>query len=179
VRYPKTPIGADLPAVRRVGDVDVLSEPDPESNVDVLIVGVGAMATDALEAASAVSQAGYTTRVVAPRWVNPIDAALVGFTERAALVVTVEDGVVVGGVGSRLSQTLRAAGRDLPTREIGIPVRFLEHGSVADVRTSVGFTVQGIGRQIVEWAATASAGGSDGDTTDVPAEDRARGFGRN
>jgi len=83
----------------------------------------------------------------------PIDPALIRLAAGAALVVTVEDGVVAGGIGSRISQTLRDAGNDVPTREIGVPVRFLEHGSVADVRASAGLTVQDIGRRIVEWAA--------------------------
>ena len=52
--------------------------------------------------------------------------------------MTVEDGVVAGGVGARIAQALRAAGIDVPTREIGIPVAFLDHGKVADVRAEVG-----------------------------------------
>jgi 1-deoxy-D-xylulose-5-phosphate synthase len=163
VRYPKTPIGADLPGLRRVADVDVLAEPDADSEVDVLIVAIGAMAEDVLAAAESVRRAGYSVRVVAPRWVTPVDAALVRFAGHARLVVTVEDGVVAGGVGSRFSQTLRDAGLDVPTREIGIPVRFLEHGNVAGVRASAGLSVQDIGRRIVEWSATMSPGGAHTD----------------
>jgi 1-deoxy-D-xylulose-5-phosphate synthase len=76
--------------------------------------------------------------------------------------VTVEDGIATGGVGSRIAQTLRAAGCDIPTREIGIPVRFLEHGTVAGVRAAVGLTVQDIGRRIVEEAAKTSPTGETG-----------------
>ncbi|MDT4921759.1 MAG: 1-deoxy-D-xylulose-5-phosphate synthase, partial [Pseudonocardiales bacterium] len=159
LRYPKTPIGIALPARRRVGDVDVLAEPGPAERVDVLIVAVGALAGDVLDAASAVQSAGYSVRVVAPRWVTPVDPAIAAFADLAGLVVTVEDGVTVGGVGARIGQTLRESGRDVPTREIGIPVRFLEHGSVADVRASAGLTVQDIGRRIVEWSATVPGNG--------------------
>ena len=155
LRFPKTPLGQDLPAVRHMGVVDVLAEPDEDAVVDVLVVAVGATAADVVEAATTAEQAGYTVRVVSPRWVNPIPSELVELAERAALVVTVEDGVVVNGVGSRVSQTLRSAGTEVPTREIGLPVRFLEHGSVAAVRASVGLTVQDIGRRIVEWLAVA------------------------
>ncbi|MCU1656175.1 MAG: 1-deoxy-D-xylulose-5-phosphate synthase, partial [Pseudonocardiales bacterium] len=150
VRFPKTPLGADVPALRRVGGVDVLAEPAPHDDVDVLVVAVGAMATDVLEAAHSVRQAGYRVRVVDPRWVTPVDPALLDLAAHAALVVTVEDGVVVGGVGSRLAQAMRAAGLDVATREIGIPAKFLAHGKVADVRTWAGLTVQDIGRRIVE-----------------------------
>ncbi len=180
LRYPKTPLGADLPALRRVGDVDVLAEPDPDSAVDVLLVAVGSMAADVLDSAVAVRRAGYRARVVAPRWVTPIDPAILALADRAGLVVTVEDGVVTGGVGSRIAQTLRETGRDVPTREIGIPVRFLEHGNVAGVRASVGLTVQDIGRRIVEWSATVSPnGGTDGAAGDETVAGRAGEFGGN
>jgi 1-deoxy-D-xylulose-5-phosphate synthase len=177
LRYPKTPLGAELPAVRRLGAVDVLAEPDADSAVDVLVIAIGSMAGDVLEAAESVRRAGYSVRVVAPRWVSPVDPALVGLAEDAALVVTVEDGVVAGGIGARIGQTLREAGHSRPTREIGIPVRFLEHGSVADVRAAVGLTVQDIGRRIVEWSAKLAPGEAGVVSDDIGPAPRAREFG--
>jgi 1-deoxy-D-xylulose-5-phosphate synthase len=165
LRFPKTPLGDPVPALRRIGNVDVLAEPAPDSAVDVLVVAVGAMARDVLEAVTAAQQAGYSVRVVSPRWVNPVDPVLVELADGAQLVVTVEDGVVVNGVGARISQTLRSAGREVPTREIGLPVRFLEHGSVAVVRASAGLTVQDIGRRIVEWLAVGNRGTVDPDSS--------------
>ena len=153
VRFPKTPLGRDIPALRRVGGVDVLAEPDASADVDVLVVAVGATASDVLDAAESVRQAGFTVRVVDPRWVSPIDSALRQMAARASLVVTVEDGVVTGGVGSRVAQDLHAAGIGVATREIGVPVRFLNHGKVADVRAEAGLSSQSIGRRIVEWSA--------------------------
>jgi 1-deoxy-D-xylulose-5-phosphate synthase len=177
LRYPKTPLGIDLPALRRVGAVDVLAEPDAESSVDVLAIAVGSMAGDVLDAAAGIRRAGYTVRVVAPRWVSPVDPVLVELAGHAGLVVTVEDGVVAGGIGSRISQTLREAGHAGPTREIGIPVRFLEHGSVADVRAAVGLTVQDIGRRIVEWSAKLAPGETGATSSDIETAPRAREFG--
>ena len=157
LRFPKTPLVDPVPALRRVGEVDVLAEPDRDAAVDVLVVAVGATAGDVLDAAAAVEQAGYSVRVVSPRWVTPVEPALVELAEKASLVVCVEDGVATNGVGSRISQTLRNSGRDVPTREIGIPVRFLEHGKVAEVRASVGLSAQDIGRRIVEWTASVTS----------------------
>ena len=161
LRYPKTAVGDDVPAVRRAGDVDVLSEPRPHADVDVLLVSVGAMAADAVQAGVRLASAGFSCRVVDPRWVTPVPPDLVVLARAARLVVTVEDGVVVGGVGARLAQALRAAGIDVPTREIGVPVQFLEHGSVADVRARIGMTTQDIGRRVVEWAAAVVGGPGD------------------
>ena len=60
-----------------------------------------------------------------------------------------------------MSPGLRAAGVDVPTREIGVPAQFLDHGSVPDVRARIGMTGQDIARRVVEWAA-GILGGNEG-----------------
>jgi 1-deoxy-D-xylulose-5-phosphate synthase len=153
VRFPKTPLGDDVPAVRSSGGVDVLAEPSADPTVDLLVVSVGAMATDALNAIQRVAAAGFTVRVVDPRWVNPVSPELIVLARQARLVVSVEDGVAVGGIGARLSQALRAAGCDVPIREVGTPTRFLEHGKVPEVKAAIGLTAPDLGRRMVEWTA--------------------------
>jgi 1-deoxy-D-xylulose-5-phosphate synthase len=175
VRFPKTPLPADVPAVRTVGTVDVIAEPASVNGsghgaVDVLVVAVGATATDVLTATETVRQAGFTVRVVDPRWVTPVAPALLDLARDAALVVTVEDGVVVGGAGSRTAQALRAGGIDVPTREIGIPAQFLDHGKVGDVRVRAGLTAQDIARRIIEAASVLQSSGEEdpGRADDAP-----------
>jgi 1-deoxy-D-xylulose-5-phosphate synthase len=168
VRYPKTALGSDVPAVRAVGDVDVLGEPD-ESAVDILLVSVGAMAEDVLSAAHRVNEAGYRVRVVDALWVTPISPALIALAADAEVVITVEDGIVVNGVGSRLAQRLGETGISVPTRNFGVPVEFLDHGKVADVKARIGLTPQGIARRTVEFAA-GILGRSEVGSDDVTAE---------
>ena len=160
LRYPKTPLGADIPALRSVGGIDVLAE-TAGGPVDVLLVSVGAMAPDALDAAERIGEAGYTVRVIDPRWVTPVPPALADFAAQAGVMITVEDGVAVNGAGSRFAQHLSEQGLSVPTREIGIPVDFLQHGKVAEVRAAIGLTPQGISRRAVEFAA-AVLGRGDG-----------------
>jgi len=152
LRYPKTPLGADIPSLRSVGGIDVLSE-TADGPVDVLLVSVGAMAPDVLDAAERIGGAGYTVRVIDPRWVTPVPAALADFAAQAGVLLTVEDGVAVNGAGSRFARHLGEQGLGVPTREIGIPVDFLAHGKVAEVRAAIGLTPQGIARRAVEFAA--------------------------
>ncbi|WP_432855797.1 1-deoxy-D-xylulose-5-phosphate synthase [Amycolatopsis sp. CA-161197] len=152
VRFPKSPLVAGVPAIRREGDVDVLWE-SGEGDVDVLVVAIGTMATDVLAAAPGIADAGFTVRVVDPRWVKPLPAALVSLARGAGLVVTAEDGVVAGGVGSRIGQQLHAAGVDTPVREIGVPDEFLAHGKLDDVRARVGLSAQAVRTRITEWGA--------------------------
>ncbi|MGI9093729.1 MAG: 1-deoxy-D-xylulose-5-phosphate synthase [Mycobacteriales bacterium] len=150
LRYPKTAVGPDLPAVRRVGDVDVLLE---TTAADVLLIAVGSAATLVVDVAGRVADQGIAATVVDPRWVSPPSRELVELAAGHPLVVTVEDGTRVGGVGSRLAQALRDADVDVPTREIGLPPRFLDHGAAPDVHAMVGFTAQDIARRVVEWVA--------------------------
>jgi 1-deoxy-D-xylulose-5-phosphate synthase len=148
LRFSKGAVGEDIPVVRRVGTVDVLRE-----GSDVLLVGVGAMSRLALEAAERASAQGISVTVVDPRWVQPVPQELVELARRHRFVVTVEDNGVTGGVGSAVSQALRAAGVDVPTRDLGIPRRFLAHGSRAEVLAELGLTPQDVARQVVELVA--------------------------
>jgi 1-deoxy-D-xylulose-5-phosphate synthase len=152
IRFPKTPVGDDIPAPRRVGGVDVLAEP-ASGPVDLLVVAVGAVAADALSAAATVTAAGFSVRVVDPRWVSPVPAELLQLARDTRVVVTIEDGLARGGVGARLAQALREAGIDVPTRELGLPTEFLPHGKVPDVRAEMGMTVPTWARRMVEWTA--------------------------
>jgi 1-deoxy-D-xylulose-5-phosphate synthase len=125
VRFPKGAVGPELPALSRIGGVDVLRR-DP--NPDVLIVSIGALAPACLEAAELLALGGFGVSVVDPRWVKPVDPALVELARGYRLVVSVEDNGRVGGVGAAIAQALRDAGVSVPLRDLGIAQRFLEHG---------------------------------------------------
>ena len=170
VRYPKTPLGEDIAALRSDGFVDVLWESGP-GPVDVLVISVGAMASDALAAADRITGAGYSLRIADLRWVTPLPPGLETLAAQADLLVTVEDGVVVNGVGSRISQALRAADQNLPVREIGIPAHFLDHGKVNDVRAMLGLTPQGIARRTIEFAAAVLGRGDTGSEVETGASE--------
>ncbi|WP_372500157.1 transketolase C-terminal domain-containing protein [Curtobacterium flaccumfaciens] len=77
----------------------------------------------ALEAAALLEAQGIGVTVVDPRWVVPIPASLIELSRTHRLVITIEDGVRVGGVGTRLRQDLRAAGVDTKESSSGCPTR--------------------------------------------------------
>ena len=150
VRFPKGPVGADIPAVERRGVVDVLRRATGD---DVLLVAVGAFARLGLEVAERAADQGIGVTVVDPRWVAPVPSELVELARGYRLVVTVEDSGRVGGVGSRFSQALRDADIDVPVRDLGIPQRFLEHATRAEVLSDIGLTAQEVARRVVEHVA--------------------------
>ncbi|MET8556282.1 1-deoxy-D-xylulose-5-phosphate synthase [Streptomyces sp. NPDC004959] len=147
VRYSKGVVGPAVPAVGRVGGMDVLREAGSE-HPDVLLVSVGALAPMCLETATLLDKQGISTTVVDPRWVKPVDEALAPLAEKHRIVVTVEDNSRVGGVGSAIAQALRDAGVDLPLRDFGIPPRFLDHASRKEVLAEIGLTAPDIARQV-------------------------------
>ncbi|MFJ5261998.1 1-deoxy-D-xylulose-5-phosphate synthase [Streptomyces sp. NPDC088387] len=147
LRYSKGVVGPAVPAVGRVGGMDVLREAGTDTP-DVLLVSVGALAPMCLEIAKLLDKQGITTTVVDPRWVKPVDEALAPLAERHRVVVTVEDNSRVGGVGSAVAQALRDAGVDVPLRDFGIPPRFLDHASRAQVMAEIGLTAPDISRQV-------------------------------
>ncbi|MGW1951353.1 1-deoxy-D-xylulose-5-phosphate synthase [Streptomyces sp. NPDC001920] len=147
VRFSKGAVGPAVPAVGRVGGMDVLREPGTDTP-DVLLVSVGALAPMCLEIAGLLDKQGISTTVVDPRWVKPVDEAMAPLAERHRVVVTVEDNSRVGGVGSAIAQALRDAGVDVPLRDFGIPPRFLDHASRAEVMAEIGLTAPDIARQV-------------------------------
>ncbi|HHW50575.1 MAG TPA: 1-deoxy-D-xylulose-5-phosphate synthase [Pseudoclavibacter sp.] len=146
IRYPKGAVGADIPAVRTLADgVDVLRE---APHHDVLIVAVGAMCGVALDVAQLLAQQGIGATVVDPRWVVPVPRSVVELGGEYRLVVSIEDGIRVGGVGTRIRQDLRAAGFDTALTEIGLPDEFLEHATREQILHDVGLTAADIARDV-------------------------------
>ncbi|MFJ6216073.1 transketolase C-terminal domain-containing protein, partial [Streptomyces sp. NPDC092296] len=157
VRFPKANVGPTLPAVERIGGVDVLLRTTPPGGdladpPDVLLVAVGTMAQPCLDAAALLTADGLSATVVDPRWVKPIDPALPALAAGHRLVVTVEDNGRTGGVGAAVAQALRDAGVDTPARELGIPQQFLAHAARGEILNEVGLTGPGIAAQTAGFA---------------------------
>ncbi|OEI69899.1 1-deoxy-D-xylulose-5-phosphate synthase [Curtobacterium sp. ER1/6] len=151
LRWSKGSVGPDVPALRRLHDgVDVLRDPAEGQEPDVLFVAVGSMVPVALEAAALLEAQGIGVTVVDPRWVVPIPASLIDLSREHRLVITVEDGVRVGGVGTRLRQDLRAAGVDTGVNELGLPDEFIDHASRSEILADVGLTAQAIARDVID-----------------------------
>ena len=147
IRFSKGTVANELPAIRRLEDgVDVLYE---SSAKDVLILTVGAMAETGMQVAKMLSDQGIGSTVVDPRWVIPVPKSIVKMAADHRLVVTIEDGIRVGGIGTRVRQDLRAAQIDTALSEIGLPDEFLEHASRNEILERVGLTAQSISREIV------------------------------
>jgi 1-deoxy-D-xylulose-5-phosphate synthase len=148
VRFPTGTVAADLPAIDRVGAVDVLARSERR---DVLLVAVGAFAHLGVEVAARLTEQGYGVTVVDPRWVRPVPDEIVGLARDHRLVVTVEDGVRTGGVGDAVAKALRDADVWVPVRDLGVPADWHPHGTRAQILTALGLTAQDVARRVTEW----------------------------
>ncbi|MFF1836582.1 1-deoxy-D-xylulose-5-phosphate synthase [Streptomyces sp. NPDC058231] len=137
LRFPKESVGEPVPAIGRIGSMDVLHRAEAPH---VLIVAVGVLASVCLQAAELLAGGGIRCTVVDPRWVKPVDEQLAPLAEQHRLVVVVEDNSRAGGVGSAVGQALRDADVDVPLRTFGIPEQFLAHGKRAEVLADIGLT---------------------------------------
>ncbi|WP_026361143.1 1-deoxy-D-xylulose-5-phosphate synthase [Amycolatopsis nigrescens] len=153
LRFSKGTVVESVPALERIGDVDVLHRPRAGVEPDVLLVAVGAFAPLGLAAADRLADQGIGVTVVDPRWVLPVPAELVELAGRHRLVVTVEDSGRHGGFGSALAAALRDADCDVPLRDLAVPQRFLAHGSREEVLAGIGLTAQDVARRVTGWAA--------------------------
>ena len=147
VRFPKGAPPADVEAVDRAGGCDVLVRSGAK---DVLVVAVGSMATTAVDVAERLTAQGIGVTVVDPRWVKPVDPALIELAREHRLVVSVEDNGVQGGCGAALLQALVAAEVRTPVRLHGIPQEFLGHAKRDVILDRIGLTAQHLARGIVE-----------------------------
>ena len=147
VRFGKGSVDENITALRRLEDgVDVLLE---SASKDVLLVGVGSMAKIALQVSNLLSAQGIGSTVIDPRWVVPVAKSVVEMAAKHRLVVTIEDGIRVGGIGTRIRQAMRAAQVDTALNEIGLPDEFLEHATREQILDRVGLSPQAIAHDIV------------------------------
>lgn len=146
VRFPKGPPPDDIEAVGSAGGCDVLVR---EGDRDVLVVSVGAMAPIAVDVAARLRDQGIGVTVVDPRWVKPVDPALLELARTHRRVVSIEDNGIVGGVGSVLLQSLAEAGIRTPVRLHGIPQEFLDHAKRAAILEQIGLSPAAIALQAV------------------------------
>nr|WP_237499807.1 1-deoxy-D-xylulose-5-phosphate synthase [Streptomyces sp. SID8379] len=137
LRFPKESVGAPIPAVDRVGGIDVLHRAD---DARVLLVSVGVMASVCLQTAELLAERGINCTVVDPRWVKPVDPDLAPLAAEHELVAVVEDNSKAAGVGSAVALALGEGEVDVPVRRFGIPEQFLAHAKRGEVLADIGLT---------------------------------------
>ncbi|ACF12645.1 deoxyxylulose-5-phosphate synthase [Chloroherpeton thalassium ATCC 35110] len=151
VRYPRgNGLGMALQEFKQlpIGKGEVLRDGE-----EIAILGIGLMSNVALEAAALLEAQGVSPLVANMRFVKPIDTELLdAICARFDRIVTIEENTVIGGFGSAVCEYLQEKGHRNRVLTLGIPDRFIEHGSVADLHREIGLDAQGVVKRILEFA---------------------------
>ncbi len=139
VRYPRgAGIGAQLD--ESLEGVELGKGIVRRSGRQVAILAFGTMVAPALKAGDELN-----ATVADMRFVKPLDAALVAqLANSHDLIVTVEEGCVMGGAGSAVAEALASAGIVKPLLQLGLPDKFIDHGDAQQLLTECGLDAAGI-----------------------------------
>ena len=119
---------------------------------DIALLGVGLMVQHARQAADVLEKEGVSCEVVNMRFVKPLDEVLLkDVASRFTNVLTVEDNVMIGGLGSAVAEFFAANGiTNVRLRIHGIPDKFIEHGTPAELYKALRLDPQGIASLVKE-----------------------------
>ncbi|MEZ0386718.1 MAG: 1-deoxy-D-xylulose-5-phosphate synthase [Verrucomicrobium sp.] len=142
IRYPrgsgvgKTP--KDKPVLLEIGKAEVV-----EAEGEVALVGLGTMFEVAEETRKLLAARGITAALINPRWIKPLDTAVIEqFGRQCKVVCTFEDHVLHNGFGCAVIEHLNDAGIKTPVARVGWPDEFIEHGTPAILRQKHGMTAE-------------------------------------
>ncbi len=132
-------------AALEIGRGEVLHQ---GSTTAVAVVSIG---TTAAAASEAIKMVGGDISHYNIRFVKPLDIELINsIAERYDNVITVEDGALRGGVGEAIAAHINAMKFTCSVHSLGIPDRFIHHGTPAELYAECGFDAEGIAKAIKE-----------------------------
>jgi 1-deoxy-D-xylulose-5-phosphate synthase len=115
---------------------------------DLCIIGVGKMLGAAVEAAELLGKQGFSVSVWDPRAVKPLDAVMLSDAGGHSLVVTIEDGLREGGIGTAIREALSLSAPDTKVMVLGLPTEHIPHGKPAAILERLGLDGKGIARAV-------------------------------
>ncbi len=154
LRYPRgEAVGVPLPvepSVIPIGTGEILREASGDDSRRVALLGYGSGVSKALAAAELLAEHGVAVTVADARFAKPIDAGLVAqLAAEHELLVTIEEGVLSGGFGSGVWETLSDAGINARILRVGLPDRFVTHGAPRLLHAEVEFTPERIAERVL------------------------------
>ncbi len=153
IRYPR---GEEWPGTVRGSDIELGRAQVLKDGRDIAIISIGDMAGAALKASELLSEKGIDAMVVDARFIKPLDEALIkDICVRIKKIVTIEEGVLDGGFGSAVLEFIeRADLGDVKVVRIGLPDKFIEHGSRNELLAKYHLTPEAICDVIISKGAT-------------------------
>ncbi|MEM1170677.1 MAG: 1-deoxy-D-xylulose-5-phosphate synthase [Cyanobacteria bacterium P01_H01_bin.35] len=118
---------------------------------DVLILGYGSMVYPAMQTAEILSEHGVAATVVNARFVKPLDTELIlPLAERIGQVVTMEEGCLMGGFGSAVTEALMDNNLLVPVLRLGVPDKLVDHAQPDESKADLGLTPSQMAERILQ-----------------------------
>ncbi len=145
LRYPRGE-GWGVEMDRELRNLEIGKAELLRSGKDIAILAIGHTVLPALRAAEDLAPLGIDAAVVNARFVKPLDRDLLrDVVKRVPALITVEDHAVAGGFGSAVLEFLADEGiSDVRVRRLGVPDRFIPHGTQDELRKLCGFDQEAI-----------------------------------
>lgn len=116
----------------------------------IALVAVGSMVETAVQVKDELAESGIQATVVNARFVKPLDTEMLDhLAEKHNMIVTMEENVIRGGFGEAVSDYYMTKGSAVYVKHVGIPDEFVEHGNVAQLKTSLGMDAWAIAGKIL------------------------------
>jgi 1-deoxy-D-xylulose-5-phosphate synthase len=152
LRYPRgggpTVYESREPSTLTIGQAEELT-----IGTDATIIAAGPAVYQALAAAKMLEADGISAQVIDARFIKPLDEEMILTTaETTGRLVIAEENTTSGGLGSSILELLASRGLQIPVRLIGAPDKFLDHGSTASIKRSIGLSSDGIAAAVREIA---------------------------
>ena len=110
------------------------------------------MVKTAVEVKDILSRKGIDISVINARFIKPLDTGILhDISLEHDMVVTLEEGIVSGGFGEAVTEWYSSNGYSVSVRNIGLPDKFIEHGSVDILMEKYGLSAEKISEQIIRW----------------------------
>jgi 1-deoxy-D-xylulose-5-phosphate synthase len=117
---------------------------------DVLLLGYGSMVNSAMQVAEMLSEHGVEATVVNARFVKPLDTELIlPLAQRIGKVVTLEEGCLMGGFGSAVTEALADNNVLVPVKRFGVPDILVDHATPAESKADLGLSGSQMTEQIL------------------------------
>ncbi len=149
VRFPRgAVIGEDKPVDSseiKIGRSSILVDGN-----DIAIIAVGSVVHPSLDVARELKERNINASVVNTRFIKPLDEELIlGLSEKVKYIFTIEENTVVGGFGDAVQELLSSRGICTPVERLGIPDRFISHGTREELLDEVGLSREKLVKRIV------------------------------
>jgi len=152
VRYPRGK-GSGVDRTQPLHEIPIGKGELRREGTEAVVVALGSTVIPAVEAAEKLAKGGRSVAVINARWLKPLDENLIlEWAKKTGRVLTVEENTLEGGFGSAVVELLADRGLldsgKIRVRRLGIPDRFVTHGTQEELRAELGLDAPGIARAV-------------------------------